>query len=214
VLDLEGVMTHLACADERDESPTLRQLNAFSDALSVFERRGLHPTIRHVCNSAGLSRFPSARYDMVRPGIAMYGSAGNTDYLLDGIRPAMTVASRVFGLRTLPKGAQVSYGHTATLNRESVIAIVPVGYEDGYPANLSGRAHVLVQGRRCPVVGRVTMDTSLIDVTEIPNARVGDEVILLGRQDTEKIAAHDLASWAGITTYEVLCGISKRVPRS
>ncbi len=214
VLDLEGAMTHLACADERDEAPTVRQLDAFTAALSTFEGRGLRPAIRHVCNSAGLSRFPNARYDMVRPGIAMYGSAGHTAYLLDGIRPALTVASRVFGLRTLPPGAQVSYGHTTTLQRESVIAIVPVGYEDGYPANLSGKAHVLIQGRRCPVVGRVTMDTSLIDVTDLPQVRVGDEVILLGRQDSEQIAAHDLASWSGITTYEVFCGISKRVPRS
>jgi alanine racemase len=214
VLDLEGAMTHLACADETDDAPTLRQLELFSEVLSTFQQRGLQPKIRHVCNSAALSRFPQARYDMVRPGIAMYGSSGNATFLLDGIRPALTVASRIFGLRTLPAGAQVSYGHTTTLTRESVIAIVPVGYEDGYPSSLSGKAHVLVQGRRCPVVGRVTMDTSLIDVTELTQVSVGDEVILLGRQDTEQIAAHDLATWSGLSTYEVFCGISKRVPRS
>ncbi|MGB1699782.1 MAG: alanine racemase, partial [Nannocystaceae bacterium] len=214
VLDLEGVMTHLACADEPDEAPTLHQLQVFNDTLSVFAQRNLRPRIKHVCNSAGLLRFPNARLDMVRPGIAMYGSSGAPDYLLDGVRPSLTVASRIFGLRTLPAGAKVSYGHTTTLVRESVVAIVPVGYEDGYPANLSGKAHVLIGGRRCPVIGRVTMDTSLIDVTELPQARVGDEVILLGRQDTEQISAHDLAAWSGLTSYEVFCGISKRVPRS
>ena len=207
-------MTHFACADDEPEAPTYRQFERFMAVLGDISARGLSPEIRHVCNSAAIARFPATHLDMVRPGIAMYGSAGHPDFGLPGVRPDLTVASRVSGLRRLPAGASVSYGHTKTLARDSTIAIVPVGYEDGYPANISGQGHVLIQGRRCEVVGRVTMDTSLVDVTGLEHVRVGDEVVLLGRYGDADISAHDIATWANVSTYEVFCGISKRVPRS
>src|SRR5690606_15401614 len=189
------------------------QLDSFRACLSLLGDRGIHPSIRHVCNSAGLVRFSAAHLDMVRPGIALYGAASSDAVALPGLKLGMAVHSRLLGIRELPAGARISYGHRQTLARPSRLGIVPVGYGDGYPRNMSGGAHVLIRGHRVPVIGNITMDLSMVDVTDLPGARAGERVTLLGRQGREVIDVHELASWAGVIPYEIVCGISKRVPR-
>jgi alanine racemase len=213
-LQVEGVMTHFACADDPDDvSTSLAQLEQFRACLAMLGDRGIHPKIRHVCNSAGLVRFADAHLDMVRPGVAVYGAASSAAVELDDLRMAMGVHSRLLGIRDLPAGAKVSYGHRQTLTRPSRLGILPVGYGDGYPRNMSGRAEVLVRGHRCPIVGNITMDLSMVDVTDLPDAREGERVTLLGQQGRESIDVYELAEWAGVIPYEITCGISKRVPR-
>ncbi len=213
-LELEGVMTHLACADEiEDELTSARQLASFADCLGTIAARGLQPQLRHACNSAAMVRFRGAHYDMVRPGIALYGAASGAAVELPGLRLAMSVHARVLGIRELPAGVRVSYGGRAQLRRDSRLAIVPVGYGDGYPRAMSGAAQMLVRGHRCDVVGTITMDVCMLDVTDLPGVRVGEEVTLLGRQGLGAIDLYELAGWAGTVPYEITCGISKRVPR-
>ena len=216
-LSIEGVMTHFACADDADTpigaATSGEQLARFRGCLAALADRGIHPRIRHVCNSAGLVRFPEAHLDMVRPGIALYGAASSAGVELAGLRLAMAVHSRLLGIRELPAGTKVSYGHRQTLDRPSRLGIVPVGYGDGYPRNMSGRAEMLIRGHRCPVVGSITMDLSMVDVTGLPDAREGERVTLLGAQGRERLGLYELAEWAGVLPYEIACGVSKRVPR-
>jgi len=213
-LRLQGAMTHLACADEpADDMTSARQLAAFSDALAAVEARGLTVELRHACNSAGLVRFSSAHLDMVRPGIALYGAAADASVELPGLRLAMAFRSRVLALRELPEGARISYGGMHTLTRDTRLAVVPVGYADGYPRSMSGRAEMLVRGHRCKVLGRITMDVCMLDVTDLPDVRAGESVTLMGTQGAQTVGVHEFARWASVIPYEVPCGISKRVPR-
>jgi len=213
-LELEGVMTHFACADDTaDEFTTTRQLACFTDCLALLSTRGITPTLRHASNSAGLVRFRAAHFDMVRPGIALYGAASGASVQLPGLELALTVHSRVLGIRELPEGSRVSYGGTARLDRDTRLAIVPVGYGDGYPRAMSGRAQMLVRGHRCDVIGNITMDVSMLDVTDLPDVRAGEEVTLLGTQGRNTIDLYEMAGWAGTVPYEITCGLSKRVPR-
>lgn len=213
-LVLDGVMTHFACADDPDDDfTTARQLARFGDCLSACSARGVRPRHRHACNSAGLVRFRHAHFDMVRPGLALYGAASCPEVQLDGLELGMAVRSQILGLRDVPAGSRVSYGGRATLERDSKLAIVPVGYADGYARSMSGKAQMLVRGHRCQVVGNITMDICMLDVTDIPGVRPGEEVTLLGRQGPGAIGLHEMADWASTIPYEVTCGISKRVPR-
>jgi alanine racemase len=214
LLEVEGIMTHLACADDvNDELTTKRQLALFAECLKAVEQRGLHPELRHVCNSAGLVRAPSAHYDMVRPGIALYGAASSPEVALPDLEMAMSVHSRILGIRELPAGVRVSYGGRDRLERDARLAIVPVGYGDGYPRAMSGSAEMLVRGHRCRIVGNITMDVCMIDVTDLPDVREGEQVTLLGGMGRQHIDIYEMARWADVLPYEVTCGISKRVPR-
>ncbi|MEM6993046.1 MAG: alanine racemase [Myxococcota bacterium] len=213
-LRLQGAMTHLACADEpTDDLTSARQLARFDAALAAMSARGLVVEFRHACNSAGMVRFPHAHYDMVRPGIALYGAAADERVQLPGLRLAMSVCSRVQAVRDLPKGVRISYGGTHVLSRDARVAVVPVGYGDGYPRAMSGKAQMLVRGHRCDVLGKITMDVCMLDVTDLPDVRAGERVTLMGRQGGDTIGVHELAAWADVIPYEVTCGISKRVPR-
>ena len=210
----EGVMTHLACADDRGEDASSeRQLTVFEDCLSTIAAAGCLPPLRHACNSAGLVRFPGAHFDMVRPGIALYGSASGQDVQLAGLREAMTLQSSVLAVRDVPAGVRVSYGGRVTLARPSRLAVVPVGYADGYRRNMSGSAQMLVRGHRCQVLGTITMDVCMLDVTDIPGVGAGEAVTLLGEQGDERIDLHEMARWSDTLSYEVTCGLSNRVPR-
>lgn len=208
-LTLEGVWTHLARADD-DEDTTARQLRRLQEALASLPAR---PPVVHAANSAATIRFPASHLDLVRPGIALYGIEPAPGIGADlGLRPAMTWRSRVSAVRRLDAGEAVSYGHRYRLERPSTIATVPVGYADGYPRALSSRAEALLNGRRRPVAGAVTMDQLLLDCGDDP-VRVGDEVVLLGRQGTERVTAAELAELAGTIGYEIVTGVGARVPR-
>jgi alanine racemase len=208
-LRLEGVYTHLAAGEDRDRSR--EQLSLFGTLVRNLRRGGLS-FLAHAANSAGMLRVPESRLDLVRPGLALYGAPPAPD--VRGLKPVLSWKSRVVFLKTVPKGTPVSYGGTWRAARRSRLATLPVGYADGYRRALSGRASNLIKGLRVPVAGRVTMDHIVADVTGVPGVDVGEEAVLLGAQGRERITADEMAAWAGTISYEVLCGISARVPRT
>ena len=215
-LEVTGVFTHFACAD--DPSPegvaaTDAQMAAFGDVLADLAGAGTLPPTVHVANSAALLVREDARFDLVRPGIAVYGLPPGPGVPVPGLRPALAWKSQVAQVHDLPIGASVGYGHTWTTGRPSRVATVPVGYADGLRRAPATWRHVLVRGRPAPVVGRVSMDQISIDVTDVPGARRGDEVVLIGRQGSEELPATQVAEWLGTSCYEVVAEILARVPR-
>lgn len=209
-LELEGLFTHFASA-ESDPATTRAQLERFLAAVAAVRAAGMSPRLVHAANSAATILHPEAHLDLVRPGAAIYGIAAGPG-LAEGLRPAMTLRSRVSFVKRLEAGERVSYGHRYRLERPGWVATVPVGYADGYPRALSNRAEVLIGGRRHRVAGSVTMDQLLVDCGDHAVAP-GDEVVLLGAQGEERITAEELAERAGTIGYEIVTAISERVPR-
>ncbi|MFB3818764.1 MAG: alanine racemase [Candidatus Methylomirabilales bacterium] len=212
---VRGLMTHFAEAEAEDPAHTRAQLACFDAAWQACRAAGLPVGLRHAANSAGLLLVPEARLDLVRPGILLYGyhprGAGGRG---PALQPVLRLRTAIRQLKDLPRGAAVSYGRTFVAPRDVRIALLPIGYADGWSRRLSNRGHVLVRGRRAPVVGRVCMDLTLVDVTDVPGAAVGDEVVLIGRQGGEAITADEVAALQGTISYEVLCGLGPRVPRT
>jgi alanine racemase len=213
---LQGLMTHFACADSSDPESIEHQLDLFEEATLALRKEGITPELRHAANSAALLKSPRACYDVVRPGIALFGvepSAG----LCPELRPVMRVRSEIAALRDLPAGAPIGYGATFHTTRPSRIATVPVGYADGFCRGLSNRGSLLVRGKRAPVVGTVSMDMTMLDVSEISDVRVGDECVILGPQKgplgQDEITAAEIAGILGTIPWEILTDISRRVPR-
>ncbi|WP_447972517.1 alanine racemase [Nitrospira sp. Kam-Ns4a] len=213
-LRLEGIMTHLADADGEDAGYTEEQVARFRAVVDRLAATGLSVPLIHVANTAAILRYPAAHFTAVRPGIMLYGyhtlSAAPADV---DLRPVLTLAATVVQVREIKAGDSVSYNRQFVAPRASRIAVLPIGYADGYSRALSNRGTVLVRGRRVPVCGRVCMDMTMVDVTEVPEVMPGDEAVLIGRQGDETISALDLAGWLGTIPYEVLCGIGLRVPR-
>lgn len=215
-LSVEGVMTHLAEADHEDVSR--RQMELFLSSREKIEQALGKIRVWHIANSTAVLRgepvdVPGAAEVWVRPGLALYGECNGSGFGGQTLKPVMGLMSKAVMLKRVPEGARVSYGGTFTTKRPSRLAIVPIGYADGYPWALSNKASVLIRGHRAPVVGRVTMDMIVVDITDVEGVSVGDEVVLLGSQDSERITLHEISEWAGTITYEILCGISKRMPR-
>lgn len=215
-LALDGVFTHFP-ASEEDPEFTRRQVSEFVALLQRLERKGIEVPLRHAANSGALLGVPEsldAPLNMVRPGIIVYGlkpsprSAGDAD-----LKPVMSFKSRIAQIRELPEGHPISYGMTYRAPRAMKMAVVPVGYGHGYSWRLSNSGEVLIRGERAPIVGRVTMDVTLVDVDAIPEATVGDEVVLFGRQGDGEITVDDVAGLVGTINYEIICGIGKRVTR-
>ncbi|MEW6568109.1 MAG: alanine racemase [Chloroflexota bacterium] len=211
-VELEGIFTHFARADERDPRPTEAQESLFRQVTTRLQEVGLRPPLVHAANSAaGLTR-PSAWFDMVRIGIAMYGLDPSTECRLpDGFRPALSWKTVLTQVRRTPAGRGVSYGHTYVTRGEERVGVAPVGYGDGY-RRVAGN-QVLVGGRLVPVVGRVCMDQIMIQLDDVPEARPGDEVVLIGEQGGARLTAEKLAERWGTFNYEVVCGLSARVTR-
>ncbi|MDR2514698.1 MAG: alanine racemase [Christensenellaceae bacterium] len=211
---VEAAFTHFATADMQDGAAYLRgQLARFDEALLALRRAGFSG-FAHAANSAAAILYPESRYDMVRPGIALYG--GQIGWAGDGIglRPALTWKAPVVQIKRLKKGESLSYGRRYIAPEERLIATLPVGYADGYRRSMFGRAEVLLKGRRAPVLGTICMDQIMADVSAIPGVKLGDEAALLGAQGEERITGAQMARWAGETIdYEIFCGISARVPR-
>lgn len=211
---ITGLMTHFACADSDDprdpDSMTRHQLARFAEVDRAVVRAGAPIRVRHAANSSAALLFPEARFDLVRTGIAIYG---NGAWSATGTM-AMRFVTAIAQLRQIAKGDSVGYGATWHAGRDSRIAILPCGYADGLPRSASGHAEVAIRGKRVPLVGRISMDIAVADVTDVPEAQVGDAVVLLGRAGGGvSITAAEYAAWAGISEYEVTCGMSKRVPR-
>lgn len=207
----EGVFTHFARADECGadaEAYTRAQARRFVELCARVTARGFRP-IRHMANSAAMIRYPEYDMDMVRMGVSLYGFSP----FVEGLKYAQRWTTRALFVKRVPEGAAISYGGTFVTGRESVIMTLPVGYADGYLRAWGNRACVLVRGQRAPVVGRVCMDQIMVDVTDVPGAQVGDEVVLLGAQGGERITPLELADMAGTIPYEVMLGVHARVPR-
>ncbi|MEW6683282.1 MAG: alanine racemase [Nitrospirota bacterium] len=224
-LRVEGLMTHFADADLADPAYAREQIARFDAVADAARRAGVGVPMRHAANSAALIKGPDGLanptkhpsdgplYDAVRPGIMLYGCRPGPDVGGVELRPVLTLATRVLLLKRVPADTPISYGRTFVTRRESLIAVLPIGYADGYPRALSNRGSVLVRGRRAPVVGRVCMDLTMIDVTDVPGAAEGDDVVLIGAQRDAALPAEEVADAAGTIAYELLCGIGPRVPR-
>ena len=213
-LALEGLYTHHAVADLADKTFTHRQFSIYMDVVKQLEAAGFTFPLKHVSNSATTLDLPEMALDMVRCGIALYG-LHPSDEMEPAIplRPALTLKSRVARVRTLPSGASISYGRTYTTDRPTRVALVPVGYGDGYHRILSNRGAVLIHGQRASILGRVCMDQFVADVSHIPAVRLHDEVVLVGRQGEEHIPAEEVARWAETINYEVTTSLLPRLVR-
>lgn len=212
---LAGLCTHFASADSPDATPTIRALSVFQDCLTEAERRGLPPLLNHAANGAAAIRFPAARFQAVRPGLALYGAMSSTVVQVPSLEPALRLATRIMAIHDVAEGETVSYGGEWRAARPSTIATLPIGYADGYPRHVRG-AQALLRGKRVSIVGAVCMDMLMVDVTDVPGAAVGDEITLIGKgagETAASITVDELAAWAGTINYEILSGISKRVPR-
>ena len=213
-LQPEGLFSHFATADCADLSRSMAQAKLFDAFDAMLKDRGVEIPIRHLDNSAGLMNFP-CHYEMVRSGIVTYGMypSGEVDPALLSLEPALQWVSRVTHVKTLPPGREISYGGAYVTTRPTVVATVPVGYADGYRRSLSGKFHVLIQGKKAPILGRICMDQMMVDVTDIPGVQVEDRVVLVGRYDDEVITMEEISAAADSFNYEFVCGISRRVPR-
>lgn len=214
-LRIRGLMSHFPRADERDRSYSMEQLARFRRVSEVAKGYGIE--VLHMANSAAIFDLPGSHLDAARPGIALYGlppSATIANPSVRELKPVLQWKTQITFLKEVPAGVGLSYGHAFHTERPSVIATVPIGYGDGLPRGLSNRLNVLVRGLRCPQVGRITMDMSLIDVTEVRGrVALGDEVVIIGRQGNAELTVDDLAAQLGTINYEIVTCISHRVPR-
>lgn len=214
-MEIEGMFTHFARADESDLTPAREQLDRYLVFAGLLEEKGIHIPLKHCSNSAGIIRMPQANLDAVRAGITIYGLYPSDEVERDKVRlePAMELKSHITYIKELKAGTPVSYGGTYTAPKDIRTATVPAGYADGYPRSLSNKGWVLIRGRRAPVIGRICMDQFMVDVSEIPDACVGDEVTLIGKDGKEMISMEEMGDLSGRFSYEFACDISKRVPR-
>jgi len=212
---LQGVYTHLATADEPDKTYAGAQLALFSRLVDCLRSAGLTGLTCHAANSAAVIDLPDAHLDMVRTGIAIYGlyPSATVDRQRVSLHPAMALKTRIIQLKQVPAGTKVSYGATYTTPRATTLAVVPMGYADGYNRLLSSRGYMLAGGRRAPVVGRVCMDLTVLDVGEIAGLQVEDEVVVFGRQKDQRITVEEIATALNTINYEVVTAMTDRVPR-
>ena len=216
-LQVDGLMSHLAAADDLSQSEfTRKQIDMLHSAGDIFRRAGLQPSIIDMANSPGAVAYPGSRENMVRIGGLLYGLGG--DVLPKGIskpdlKAVMSLSTRVAQVKRMPAGCTLGYGRTFSTTRESLIGTLPIGYRDGYRRDLSGKASVIVNGKLAPVAGRISMDWTIVDLTEIPETKVGDTAVLIGQDSGLSISAEDLAAAIGSISYEITCGISERVSR-
>jgi alanine racemase len=209
-LNLKGVFTHFAESENPDFRFTAKQLKVFQECVVIIKDSGFDSQVIHAANSSATLIHPESHLDMVRVGLAMYGIG---DPETPGLAPVMSLKSRIINMKEIPEGRSLGYGRSFFTARDSLIGIIPVGYADGFPRVLSNKQDVLIRGKRCPVVGNISMDQCLVDLTGLENPVVGDEVILLGKSGNEEITAREWAAKSYRIPYEVLCGFGNRLPR-
>lgn len=222
-IKVEGIMTHFADADLADKAYAEKQMAEFTSIVDKLDKEVIKIPYQHIANSAALVSFENDRFNMARPGIMLYGYAPFSNPpvppLVKGgergfnLIPVMSLKTKILHLKKVSSGTYISYGRTFTAKRESIIATLPVGYADGYSRALSNKGSVIVRGKKAPIAGRVCMDMTMIDVTDIDSVEINDEAVLIGSQGKEAITADDIAMLANTISYEVLCCIGKRVPR-
>ncbi len=213
-IEIEGIFSHFATADDSDLSRARKQKELFDKVISDVEKEGISIALRHMNNSAGIINFDE-KYDLVRAGIVLYGlyPSHDIDKSLLEIKPAMRWVAKISHIKTLPSGREISYGGTYVTSKSTKVATVPVGYADGYPRCLSGEGEVLVNGKRAPIIGRICMDQFMIDVTDVPDVTMGDEVTLVGNDGDDCLTMEEVSEKAYSFNYELPCRISRRVPR-
>ena len=214
-IEIEGIFTHFARADETDPAPAYQQMETFEQFIHALEEKGLSISVKHCSNSAGILRMKEANMNVVRAGIILCGLYPSDEVEKDlvPLEPAMELKSHIVYIKTLEPGVAVSYGGTYVTSRPTRVATIPVGYADGYCRGLSNKGFVLIHGKKAPILGRICMDQFMVDVTDIPEAQEADEVTLLGRDQKEQITMEELGNLSGRFNYEFACCISRRVPR-
>lgn len=215
-LELEGVFTHLARADEYDKTSALKQINTYSEFVNRIEKElGIKIPLKHCSNSAGILELSNANFDMVRAGITMYGLMPSDEVSTGDIKlkAALSLHSHIAYVKTIHKGQSVSYGGLFTAEKDTRVATIPLGYGDGYPRLLTGKGSVLIRGQRCPILGRICMDQFMVDVSAIKDIRAGEEVVLIGESGDEKITAEEIGALSGRFNYELVCLLHDRLPR-
>lgn len=214
-VQVEGMFTHFACADEKDKTKTDRQHERFLWIKHQLEQKNIRISYFDCDNSAGIIDFPYLCHDLSRAGIAMYGiyPSDDVDHTVVELQPALSLYSTVIHVKQVERGTTISYGGTYCADRDMVVATIPIGYGDGYPRSLSNKGEVLIGGKRAPIIGRICMDQMMVDVTDVPNVRMYDEVVLLGSQERETITIEELSKKSGRFPYEFLCCLGKRIPR-
>lgn len=210
--EVEGIFTHLACSDIPESRKTRAQLGMFRRIQGLLASQGATFSWNHTANSAGILLYPDAWFDGVRPGLLLYGINPQDAHRVP-LQPVLTLKTHILQLKRIKKGTSVGYGASYTVQRDSLVAILPVGYADGYNRLLSNHGTVLLRGQRVPIAGRISMDLTIIDVTNVNSPQVGDEVVLIGKQGEEEITAKELADLTQTIPYEILTRISHRVPR-
>lgn len=206
-INIEGVFTHLACANERNDEFTKMQIDRFSSVLETLKKLDINCRYVHCSNSAAVQVYPEAHFNLVRPGIMIYGSGS---VKIVDLKDVMKLKTKIIQIKEVEPGTSVSYEGTFLTDRRSTIAVLPIGYADGYSRKLSNKAKVSINGKLAPVVGRVCMDLTMVDITDIKNVKVGDEVILFG---DDLVSVEDISNWADTITYEIMTLIGKRIPR-
>ena len=215
-LEVEGIFTHFAKSDEEDKTSAYHQLALFQNFIDRIQTElGLTIPVKHCSNSAAILEMPQANMDMVRAGITTYGLYPSEEVSKDivPLRAAMSLYSHIVYCKTIHAGQSVSYGGLFTAQKDTRVATIPVGYGDGYPRSLSGKGYVLIRGKKAPILGRVCMDQFMVDVTDIPDVKIGDEVTLIGRDGDEVITMEEVGSLSGRFNYEFVCVLGKRIPR-
>ncbi len=215
-VDIDGIFTHFAMADSKDKTSMEHQEAIFLDFIQDLENRGIHFHLRHMCNSAATMEKEDGFLDMVRVGATLYGFSPSNEVSTKYIqpKPVLSLISHVSHIKDVGPGFTVSYGSTyVTKDEHTVIATVPVGYGDGYPRSLSNKGYVLIGGTKCPILGRVTMDQCMVDVTALDHVAIGDEVVLIGKQGDQEITLDELGELSGRFNYEFVCDLNQRVPR-
>ena len=211
-LELEGLFTHFAKADEPDDPATDQQIDRFESLLQQLAAMDIRPPWIHACNSAGAINYPRARYDVVRAGIAMYGlNPSEQSPLPEGFLPALTLKARLISIKDFPPNHGISYGHKYYTSKNERIGVVPIGYADGF-RRVKGN-YALIHGKKVPILGRVCMDQSMLALDDVPDAAIGDEVTLIGKQNGNQITIDDLANIWGTCNYEVVTNLATRLPR-
>ncbi|MBU2590541.1 MAG: alanine racemase [Nitrospinota bacterium] len=214
-IEFEGIMTHFSSAYTEDRTFTEGQIKLFKDILSTIRDRGLSTPFVHVANSAGIINYHESFFNGVRPGIMLYGARPSEEEIRPDLRiePVMTFKTQIVQVRPVKAGMPIGYSRTFITKRDSIIGTIPVGYANGYSRAISNRAEVLVRGHRVPQIGTVCMDITMIDLTDLPEATIGDEVVLFGRQGGGFISVDEVAEWGNTIPYEILCQVGKNIDK-
>lgn len=214
-IEVEGIFSHFARADEGDQTVSREQLNRFNEFIQLLESKGVNIPIKHMSNSAAIIDFKEARFNVVRPGLILYGlyPSDEVDKEKIKLQPSLELKSHVIYVKEVPENTSVGYGGTYITSKKMKIATIPVGYGDGYPRTLSSRGRVLINGQYAPIIGRICMDQFMVDVTELQGKIDGAEVVLIGKQGDNHIPVEEIAELSNTINYEIICGLGKRIPR-